>query len=73
MPGPLALGAPPSTSDPAPRYLGPNGPLAARFGADFPVGSTESGTLTMRLEMRGVKGFDVIYTDSIDYVIVPCA
>jgi hypothetical protein len=60
-------------SDPSPRYAGPNRPLATSFGQDFPVGSAESGTLTMRIEMLGAAGHDVVYTDSIEYIIVPCA
>jgi hypothetical protein len=60
-------------SDAAPRYEGPNKPLVARFGNAFPVGSADSGTLTMRVEMLGIKGMDVIYTDTLEYVIVPCA
>ena len=59
-------------SDLSPRYVGPNRPLATSFGQDFPVGSAESGTLTMRIEMLGAAGYDVVYTDSIDYIIVPC-
>ena len=59
--------------DAAPGYDGPNKPLVARFGSAFPVGSADSGTLTMRVEMLGIKGMDVIYTDTLEYVIVPCA
>jgi hypothetical protein len=60
-------------SDPSPRYVRPNVPLAASFGEDFPVGSADSGRLTMNIEMLGVAGHDVVYTDSIEYIIVPCA
>ena len=60
-------------SEAAPRYEGPNKPLVARFGNAFPLGSADSGTLTMRVEMLGIKGMDVIYTDTLEYVIVPCA
>jgi len=59
-------------SDRSPSYLGANKPLAASFGEDFPVGSAESGTLTMNIEMLGVAGHDVVYTDSIQYIIRPC-
>ena len=56
------------------KYLPPIRPDGSvRFGNAFPVGSADSGTLTMRVEMLGIKGMDVIYTDTLEYVIVPCA
>ena len=45
----------------------------APFGNALPVGSADSGTLTMCVEMLGIKNMDVIDTDTLEYVIAPCA
>lgn len=60
-------------TDIAPRYIAPNEPLEPNFGHQFPVGSTQSGILTIFLELRDTSGVNVSYTDRIEYIVVPCA
>lgn len=62
-----------NVSDSAPRYLGPNLALAPSFGKDFPVGTAESGALTVNIALRDSSGVNIIFNDTIQFVITPCA
>jgi Domain of unknown function (DUF4157) len=60
-------------TDAAPRYNGPNMPLKTSVGHDFPIGTTESGTLHVRLTMNDTaSGVRFSYIDDIDFDIRPC-
>lgn len=60
-------------SDNAPHYVSPGQDLEPKFGKDFPIDATESGTLKIELVMDDVSsGNKVIYSDSIEYDIQPC-
>lgn len=59
-------------TDPRPRYGGPNHPLQPAFGKDFPVGTAESGRLSVLLTLKDSSGVNVVYDDRIDFVITPC-
>jgi len=60
-------------TDSSPKYTKPNDPLTPSFGANFPIGSSESGTLKVLLEMKdGDSGVNLKYDDKIQFVVVPC-
>ncbi len=60
-------------TDPRPRYGGPNHPLQPSFGKDFPVGTAESGRLSVLLSLKDSSGVNVVYDDRVDFEITPCA
>jgi Domain of unknown function (DUF4157) len=59
-------------TDPHPRYVAPNVPLEPSFGHSFPIGSSESGELSVQLELHDASGVNVTYNDRIQYIIKPC-
>ena len=59
-------------TDRHPRYVAPNIPLEPSFGHSFPIGSTESGELSVQLELHDASGVNVTYNDRIQYIIEPC-
>jgi hypothetical protein len=59
-------------TDRHPRYVAPNVPLEPSFGHSFPIGSTESGELSVQLELHDASGVNVTYNDRIQYIIEPC-
>jgi hypothetical protein len=59
-------------TDRHPRYVAPNVPLEPSFGHSFPIGSTESGELSVQLKLHDASGVNVTYNDRIQYIITPC-
>lgn len=60
-------------TDSSPRYVGPGESLEPKFGRDFPIDTSESGTLKIELVMDDTaSGNKVKYTDSLEYEIQPC-
>jgi hypothetical protein len=60
-------------TDSSPKYTKPNDPLTPSFGSNFPIGSAESGTLKVLLEMKdGDSGVNLKYDDKIQFEVVPC-
>jgi hypothetical protein len=58
--------------DAAPKYLGPQQPLATNFGRKFPFSTSGSGRLRIRFEVVESTGIRVVYDDGIDFAILPC-
>jgi hypothetical protein len=60
-------------TDSNPKYTKPNDPLTPSFGSNFPIGSAESGTLKVLLELKDPdSGANLKYDDKIRFEVVPC-
>jgi hypothetical protein len=59
-------------TDSNPKYVKPNEPLAPSFGRNFSIGSAESGTLKVLIELIDSSGVNLKYSDKIQFDVVPC-
>jgi hypothetical protein len=61
-----------NVTDTAAKYVAPNYPLEPKFGTKFPITVTQNGSLIIHLIMKDTTGINVIYNDTIEFIIEPC-